>query len=145
MTFRFESLLKLRKNAENLEQRAMAEMQSHLYSRKDELQKLKSSDTENKEALQTRLEQSISGSTLELYNRFFQSVSTRSSFQERIISESGEKVEAKRTELAEAVKKRLFLEILKDREIIKRQRKALKDEITLIDEVAATRWQMRNS
>ena len=123
----------------------MAEMQSHLYSRQDELQRLKSSDTKNKEALQTRLEQSISGSTLELYNRFFQSVSSRSSFQARIISESGEKVEAKRMELVKAMKQRRVLEILKDREILKRQRKALKDEITLIDEVAATRWQMRNS
>jgi len=82
---------------------------------------------------------------LELYDRFFQSVSSRSGFQEQIISETGEKVEAKRTELVKAMKQRRVLEILKDREILKKQRKALKDEITLIDEVAATRWQMRNS
>ena len=59
MTFRFETLLRLRKNAENLEQRAMAEMQNHLYTRQNELQTLKSSDAKNKEELQDRLQQSI--------------------------------------------------------------------------------------
>ena len=41
MTFRFETLLKLRKNAENLEQREMAKMQNYLYARQNELQDLK--------------------------------------------------------------------------------------------------------
>lgn len=59
MTFRFESLLRLRKNAENLEQRAMAEMQNHLYARQNELQDLNSSDTKNKDELQTRLQQTL--------------------------------------------------------------------------------------
>lgn len=144
MTFRFETLLRLRKNAENLEQRAMAEMQNHLYTRKNELQNLKSSDIKNKEELQTRLQQSISGKTLGLYDRYFESLGTRSGLQEQIISETGEKVEAKRSELVEAMKKRRVLEILKDREILKKKRKALKDEISLMDETASTRWQMRS-
>ena len=59
MTFRFESLLMLRKNAENLEQRKMAEMQNHLYARQNELQDLNSSDTKNKDELQTRLQQTL--------------------------------------------------------------------------------------
>ncbi len=144
MTFRFETLLRLRKNAENLEQRAMAEMQNHLYARQNELQDLKSSDTKNKEELQTRLQQSIPGRTLDLSGHYFQSLGIRSGLQEQIISETGEKVEAKRSELVEAMKKRRVLEILKDREILKKKRKVLKDEIALMDEIASTRWQMRN-
>jgi len=145
MTFRFETLLKLRKNAENLEQREMAEIQNHLYARKNELQDLTSSGEKSKEELQTRLEQSIPGRTLYLYDRYLQSTGTRSDLQERIIMETGEKVEAKRSELVEAMRKRRALEILKDRDILKIKRKALKDEISLMDEIASTRWQMRNS
>ena len=140
MTFRFESLLRLRKNAENLEQRAMAEMQNHLYARQNELQDLKSSDTKNKDELQTRLQQTIPGRTLGLYDRYFQSLGIRSGLQKQIISETAEKVETKRLELVEAMKKRRVLEILKDREILKKKRKVLKDEIALMDEIASTRW-----
>ena len=144
MTFRFETLLRLRKNAENLEQRKMAEMQNHLYARQNELQDLNSSDTKNKEELQTRLQQSLPGRTLDLYNRYFQSLGIRSGLQKQIISETDEKVEAKRSELVVAMKKRRVLEILKDREILEKKRKVLKDEIALMDEIASTRWQMRN-
>ncbi|MEE8205687.1 MAG: flagellar export protein FliJ [Nitrospinaceae bacterium] len=140
MTFRFESLLRLRKNAENLEQRAMAEMQNHLYARQNELQDLNSSDTKNKDELQTRLQQTLPGRTLGLYDRYFQSLGIRSGLQKQIISETAEKVETKRLELVEAMKKRRVLEILKDREILKKKRKVLKDEIALMDEIASTRW-----
>ncbi len=140
MTFRFESLLRLRKNAENLEQRAMAEMQNHLYARQNELQDLNSSDTKNKDELQTLLQQTIPGRTLGLYDRYFQSLGIRSGLQKQIISETAEKVETKRLELVEAMKKRRVLEILKDREILKKKRKVLKDEIALMDEIASTRW-----
>ncbi|MEE9498853.1 MAG: flagellar export protein FliJ [Nitrospinaceae bacterium] len=140
MTFRFESLLRLRKNAENLEQRAMAEMQNHLYARQNELQDLNSSDTKNKDELQTRLQQTIPGRTLGLYDRYFQSLGIRSGLQKQIISETAEKVETKRLELVEAMKKRRVMEILKDREILKKKSKVLKDEIALMDEIASTRW-----
>ena len=122
----------------------MAEMQNHLYSRKNELQNLKSSDAKNKNELQTRLQQSIPGRTLGLYDGYFRSLGVRSGLQEQIISETGEKVEAKRLELVEAMKKRRVLEILRDRDILKKKRKALKDEIAFIDEIASTRWQMKS-
>jgi len=144
MTFRFETLLKLRKNAENLEQREMAEIQNHLYARQNELQDLNSTGAKNKEELQTRLQQSIPGRTLDLYDRYFQSMGHRSGLQEQIILETSEKVKAKRTELVEAMRKRRVLEILKDRDILKKKRKVLKDENALMDEIASTRWQMRN-
>jgi len=138
MTFRFETLLRIRKNTENLEQREMAEMQNHLYSRKNELRNLESSNIKNKEELQTRLQQSIPGTTLGLYDSYFQSLGIRSGLQEQMISETSEKVEAKRLELVEAMKKRRVLEILKEREIMSKKKKALKDEM------ASTRWQMKS-
>ena len=144
MTFRFETLLRLRKNTENMEQRSMAEMQNHLYSQSDELRNIKSASIKNKGELQDRLQQSIPGSTLEMYDHFFQSLGVRSGLQEQLISETSEKVEAQRLELVVAMKKRRILEILKDREVLKKKNKALKDEIALIDECASIRWQMRN-
>jgi flagellar biosynthesis chaperone FliJ len=42
------------------------------------------------------------------------------------------------------MRKRRALEILKDREILKIKRKTLKNEIAMMDEIASTRWQMRN-
>jgi flagellar FliJ protein len=144
MTFRFETLLRLRKNAENLEQKEMAEMQNHLYSGQNELQKLVSTNTKNKKELQARLQQSITGKTLGLYDSYFQSMGIRSGLQEQMISETSKKVEAKRLELVEAMKKRRVLEILKDREILNKKKKALIDEIAFIDEMASTRWQMKS-
>jgi len=145
MTFRFETLLRLRKNAENLEQKAMAEMQTHLHARQSELQYLNTSGAKNKNELRARLQKELLGRTLDLYDRYFQSLDIRSGLQKQIISETDEKVGAKRTELVEAMKKRRVLEILKDREILKKKQKVLKDEITLMDEIASTRWQVRNS
>ena len=144
MTFRFETLLRLRKNAENLEQKEMAEMQNHLYTRQNELQNLKSSGTKNRDELQARLEQSIPGTTLGLYDSYFRSLGIRSGLQEQIISEVGEKVEAKRLELVEAMKKRRVLEILRDREFLKKKRKEFKDETAFMDEIASIRWQMKS-
>ena len=145
MTYRFETLLRLRKNAENLEQRAMAEMQNHLYARQHQLQNLKNSSEKNREELQTRLQQTLSGTILGLYDWYFQSLGTRAVVQEHLIAESGRQVEAQRTQLVEAMKKRRVLEILKDRELLNARRKMIKDEIAFQDEVSSTRWQMRNA
>ncbi len=145
MTFRFETLLRLRKNVENLEQRAMAEMQNHLYARQHQLQNLKNSGEKNREELQTRLQQTLSGTILGLYDWYFQSLGTRAVVQEHLITESGRQVEAQRTQLVEAMKKRRVLEILKDRELLNARRKMIKDEIAFQDEVSSTRWQMRNA
>ena len=145
MTFRFEALLRLRKNVENLEQRAMAEMQNHFYARQNELQALHSSGEQNREELQSRLQHALSGNTLELYDNYFRSLGTRTTIYEKLISETGEKVEAKRRDLVEAMKKRRVMEILKDRELVKKRRKMIKDEVAFLDEVASTRWQMKSS
>ncbi len=145
MTFRFETLLRLRKNVENLEQRAMAEMQNHLYARQHQLQNLKNSSEKNREELQTRLQQTLSGTILGLYDWYLQSLGTRAVVQEHLITESGRQVEAQRTQLVEAMKKRRVLEILKDRELLNARRKMIKDETAFQDEVSSTRWQMRNA
>lgn len=143
MRFRFETLLRLRKNAEHLEQREMAQIQQSLIGRKTRLQELKSSGENNREDLQARLQQSLSGRTLGLYDRYFQSLGTQSTLQESLIARTGEQVEAKRVELALAMKKRRVLEILKDRELLSARRKKLKEETAFQDEISSSRWQRK--
>ncbi len=143
MTFRFETLLRLRKNTEHLEQREMAQMQHRLLARQNRLRDIKSSGEKSREDLQTRLQQSIPGRTLGLYGRYFQSLDTQSVIQEHLLSETGQQVEAKRADLVEAMKKRRVLEILKDRELLNARRKMIKEEIAFLDEISSTRWQRK--
>ncbi len=143
MTFRFETLLRLRKNTEHLEQREMAQMQHRLLARQNRLRDIQSSGEKSREDLQTRLQQSIPGRTLGLYGRYFQSLDTQSVIQEHLLSETGQQVEAKRADLVEAMKKRRVLEILKDRELLNARRKMIKEEIAFLDEISSTRWQRK--
>lgn len=143
MTFRFETLLRLRKNTEHLEQREMAQMQHRLLARQNRLRDIQSSGEKSREDLQTRLQQSIPGRTLSLYGRYFQSLDTQSVIQEHLLSETGQQVEAKRADLVEAMKKRRVLEILKDRELLNARRKMIKEEIAFLDEISSTRWQRK--
>ncbi len=145
MTYRFETLLRLRKNTENLEQKEMAQAQHRLLARQKQLQDMKTTGEEHGKELQTRLQQTLSGTILGLYDWYFQSLGTRAVVQEHLITESGRQVEAQRTQLVEAMKKRRVLEILKDRELLNARRKMIKDEIAFQDEVSSTRWQMRNA
>ncbi len=145
MTYRFETLLRLRKNTENLEQKEMAQAQHRLLARQKQLQDMKTTGEEHGKELQTRLQQTLSGTILGLYDWYFQSLGTRAVVQEHLITESGRQVEAQRTQLVEAMKKRRVLEILKDRELLNARRKMIKEEIAFQDEVSSTRWQMRNA
>lgn len=145
MTYRFETLLRLRKNTENLEQKEMAQAQHRLLARQKQLQDMKTTGEEHGKEVQTRLQQTLSGTILGLYDWYFQSLGTRAVVQEHLITESGRQVEAQRTQLVEAMKKRRVLEILKDRELLNARRKMTKEEIAFQDEVAATRWQMKKA
>jgi len=143
MTFRFETLLRLRKNTEHLEQREMAQMQHRLLARQNRLRDIQSSGEKSREDLQTRLQQSIPGRTLGLYGRYFQSLDTQSVIQEHLLSETGQQLEAKRADLVEAMKKRRVLEILKDRELLNARRKMIKEEFAFLDEISSARWQRK--
>lgn len=145
MKFRFETLLRLRKNKEQAEQREMARMQQHLYARQKELQDLKTSGDTHQSQLQARLTETLDSGTLGLYDRYLQSLGNRTQRYNQVISESSEQVENKRQELITAMKKRRALEILKDRELLTKKRKTLKDEIAFTDEIASVRWQRRDA
>jgi len=143
MAFRFETLLKLRKNVEDLVQKDFAGANNHLLSQKKRLGFMREVEDDSKKQLDLQTKERVDINTMHLYNHFFEGIRIQENFQKKIIAEIFPKVEEKRKALAEAMRKRKTLEILKDRERRALQRERLKQETALLDEVAATQWQRR--
>ena len=59
---------------------------------------------------------------------------------EKIILEISTKLEAKREEVVEAMRKRRTMEILKERDILKERKIREKKETAILDEVASNLW-----
>ena len=64
--------------------------------------------------------------------------------QRKIISEINTKLEAKREEVVEAMRKRRTIEILKERDMLKERKVRERKETAILDEVASNLW-MRNN
>ena len=64
--------------------------------------------------------------------------------QSKIISEINTKLEAKREEVVEAMRKRRTMEILKERDMLKERKVRERKETAILDEVASNLW-MRNN
>lgn len=140
MRFRLETLLRLRKNQENLVQKAYADIQRHLNAQQDELNAISTSQERTREELNTRLEKPVDPSTLILYDQYFKSAKTRGVEQQQVITEVAERAEAKRAELIVSMQKRRTLEILRDQEYLRYRKKQMKRETALNDEVASIQW-----
>ncbi|NIU99413.1 MAG: flagellar export protein FliJ [Nitrospinaceae bacterium] len=144
MAFRFETLLRLRKNQENLEQRSLAAHQNQLRARQAELAALETSGESHREGMHQRLREPVTARTLNLYHQYLESLGGRLRQQAQVVSEVVEKTEAQRQKLVASMKKRRVLEILKEREILGRRRKMLKEEIALLDEISSSHWMAKN-
>lgn len=70
-----------------------------------------------------------------LYDNFFRGTQNHKIRQDTIISEINLKLEAKREEVVEAMRKRKTLEILKDRNLLKE-----KKDLAIQDENASNLW-----
>ena len=144
MAFRFETLLKLRKNMEDLIQKDFAGANGHLLGQTNRLNFMYQVEEESKKELGPRTRESVDIDTMFLYNNFFQGIRVQENLQNRIIDEVTPKVEEKREALAEAMRKRKTLEILKEREQRTRKKEQDKQETALLDEAAASQWQRRS-
>lgn len=139
MAFRFETLLKLRKNTENLRQKDFAAAQGHLLNQQDQLRFMLEVAAKSKREL-TQSQPHTDINTMILYDDFFNGVQAQEQLQEQIISEILPKVEAKRQALAEAMRKRRTLEILEERERQAMLKEQMKQETALLDEAASIQW-----
>jgi len=140
LSFRFETILRLNKNKEDLLQRDMGQINAMIQKQQDS-QSFMREVTENKrEELNQKKRQNIDVNTMILYDNFFRGTQVHKTRQDTIISEITIKLEAKREEVVEAMRKRKTLEILKDRDMLKERKLREKKEVAVQDENAANLW-----
>ena len=140
MSFRFESILKLKKNKEDLLQTDMGKINTMIQKQKDSQNFMQEVTENKKEELNQKKRQNIDIDTMILYDNFFRGTQIHKTRQDTIISEINVKLEAKREEVVEAMRKRKTLEILKDLNKIKERKLREKKDLAIQDENASNLW-----
>ena len=144
MSFRFETILRLNKKKEDLLQRGMGQINVHYQRQKDQQQFMQDATAASKDELNQKKRSGISVETMILYDNFARGTQTHVEKQSKIISEINTKLEAKREEVVEAMRKRRTMEILKERDMLKERKVRERKETAILDEVASNLW-MRNN
>ena len=140
MSFRFDIILRLNKNKEDLLKRDMGQINALYQRQQDQKQFLQDTTEKSRNELNQRKRSNVGVETMILYDNFFQGTRTQGERQEKIILEISTKLEAKREEVVEAMRKRRTLEILKERDILKERKIREKKETAILDEVASNLW-----
>ena len=144
MSFRFETILRLNKKKEDLLQRGMGQINAHYQRQKDQQQFMQDATAASKDELNEKKRSGVSLETMILYDNFARGTQTHVEKQSKIISEINTKLEAKREEVVEAMRKRRTMEILKERDMLKERKVRERKETAILDEVASNLW-MRNN
>ena len=144
MSFRFETILRLNKKKEDLLHRGMGQINAHYQRQKDQQQFMQDATAASKDELNQRKRSGVSVETMILYDNFASGTRTHVEKQSQIISEINTKLEAKREEVVEAMRKRRTMEILKERDMLKERKVRERQETAILDEVASNLW-MRNN
>ncbi|MBT6410720.1 MAG: flagellar export protein FliJ [Nitrospina sp.] len=140
MSFRFDIILRLRKNKENLLKRDMGQINALYQRQQDQKQFMQDTTERSRDELNQRKRSNAGVETMILYDNFFQGIQAQEERQDGIISEITTKLEAKREEVVEAMRKRRTLEILKERDMLKERKIREKKETAILDEVATNLW-----
>ena len=144
MKFRFETLLKVHKNRENLLQKQLGDILAHKQKQQSRQDLLKDARKNEIKLVNQRMTKDTSINTYVLYNKFFEGNYLQNNRQETIISEIDTRAEAKREELVEASRKRRTMEILKDRDLEQYRSKLAKMETESMDEIASNYWSLNS-
>ena len=140
MSFRFDIILRLNKNKEDLLKRDMGQINALYQRQQDQKQFLQDTTEKSRNELNQRKRSNVGVETMILYDNFFQGTRAQGERQDKIISEISTRLEAKREEMVEAMRKRRTLEILKERVILKERKIREKKETAILDEVASNLW-----
>jgi len=140
LSFRFDIILRLNKNKENLLQKDMGRINSLYQQQQDRKQFVQDATEKSRNELNQRKRSNVGVETMILYDNFFQGTRIQGERQEKIILEISTKLEAKREEMVEAMRKRRTLEILKERDILKERKIRERKETAILDEMASNLW-----
>jgi len=144
MRFRFEALLQIHKNKENLLQKELGVILTHKQTQQNRQDFLKNTRENKINQVNQRMTQETTIDTHFLYDMFFKGNSIQNNRQKKIISEINTRTEAKREELVEASRKRRTMEILKDRDLEQYRSKLAKLETESMDEIASNYWHLNS-
>ena len=144
MKFRFETLLKVHKNRENLLQKELGDILAHKQTQQNRQDLLKNTRENKISQVNQRMTQETTIDTHFLYDMFFKGNSLQNSLQKTIISEINTRADAKREELVEASRKRRTMEILKDRDLEQYRSKLARLETESMDEIASNHWSLNS-
>ena len=140
MGFRFETILKLNKNKEDLLQKDLGQINAFIQKQQDSQNFLNDMMEEKKDELNQKKREDINLQTMTLYDNFFCGIQLYNKRQDTIISEVNIKLETKRKEVIDAMRKRRTLEILKDRELLKEKKLREKKLFAIQDENSSNLW-----
>ena len=140
MSFRFDIILRLNRTKENLLQKDMGQINALYQRQQDQKQFMQDTTEQSKNELNQKKRSNVGVEKMILYDNFFQGTRIQGERQDKIISEISTRLEAKREEVVEAMRKRLTIEILKERDILKERKIREKKETAILDEVASNLW-----
>ena len=140
MSFRFETILRLNKNKEDLLQRDMGKINFLIQKQKDSQHFMGDLTDNKKDELNQKKRQDVDINTMILYDNFFRGTQVHKTRQDTIISEITLKLDSKRKEVVESMRKRKTLEILKDRNMLKEKKLREKKDLAIQDENASNLW-----
>ena len=140
MSFRFDIILRLNKNKENLLQKDMGQINALYQRQQDQKQFMQDTTEQSKNELNQKKRSNVGVEKMILYDNFFQGTRIQGERQDKIISEINTKLEAKREEVVKAMRKRRTMEILQERDISKERKIREKKETAILDEVASNLW-----
>ena len=138
--FNLESLLNYRRYQEEILQKKLAEFKNQLVEHEQQLRQLKQAWRKNSLELRQRQESGGTVSGVIMYFRYLDRLTADIDKQKRRVVKTKKRIEQKRRELIEIVKKRKTLEKLKEKRLNTFEQQQLKKERNLLDEVAATRF-----
>ena len=144
MRFRFEALLQIHKNKENLLQKELGVILTHKQTQQNRQDFLKNTRAKKINQVNQRMTQETTIDTHFLYDMFFKGNYLQNNHQKKIISEINTRAEAKREELVEASRKRRTMEILKERDLKQYKIKLAKMETETMDEIASNYWHLNS-
>ena len=143
MSFRFETILRLNKKKEDLLQRDMGKINVHHQRQRDRQQFIRDATEASKDELNQKKRSGVSVETMILCDNFTKGAQIQVQKQDKIISEINTKLDAKREEVVEAMRKRKTMEILKERYMESERKIRERKETAILDEAASNIW-MRN-
>ncbi|MBC8285862.1 MAG: flagellar export protein FliJ [Nitrospinae bacterium] len=140
MSFRFETILRLNKKREDLLQKDMGQINIHHQRQEDRQQLIRDATEASKDDLNQKKRTGVSAEIMTLYDNFAKGAKIQVEKQGKIIAEINTKLEAKREEVVEAMRKRRTMEILKERDMLKERKVRERKETAILDEVATNLW-----